>query len=195
MPDRSGSSSVFPPGLVAIIVMGVAGSGKTTIGILLAERLGCAFQEGDDLHSPENVARMTRGKALNDADRLLWLRRIAGRINDWRVSGQCGVITSSALKRVYRDMLICGHGDVRLVYLQGSIRLLQQRILARKGHFMPASLLESQLQILEAPMPDECAITVDVEKTPDQIVGEIINHLVDWQNCATPARTSSGEKP
>ena len=110
------------------VVMGVSGSGKTTVAILLAETLGWQFQEGDTLHPPENVAKMSAGHPLTDADRLPWLRRIAGTIDGWRARGQSGVVTCSALKRSYRDIIIGDRPEVHLVYLKGSPDLIRRRM-------------------------------------------------------------------
>jgi gluconokinase len=159
------------------VVMGVSGSGKTTVGILLAEMLGWQFQEGDKLHPPENVAKMSAGIPLSDADRLPWLRRIAETIDGWRARGESGVVTCSALKRSYRDIIIGGRPEVRLVYLKGSPELIGQRMAQRHGHFMPATLLDSQFSILEEPSPDENPIVVDIGGQPQEIAREIACRL------------------
>jgi gluconokinase len=157
--------------------MGVSGSGKTTIGKLLAERLGWQYQEGDALHPPENVAKMSGGTPLTDADRIPWLHRIAGRIDEWRSRGESGVITCSALKRAYRDIIIGSRPDVGLIHLKGSRELIGRRMMARKGHFMPAALLDTQFATLQEPTPDERPVTVDISGTPDEIVEEIVRRL------------------
>ena len=159
------------------VVMGVSGSGKTTVASLLAEMLGWQFQEGDSLHPPENVAKMSAGIPLSDADRLPWLRKIAETIDGWRARGESGVITCSALKRSYRDIIIGDRPEARLVYLKGSPGLIRQRMAARHGHFMPTTLLDSQFSILEEPSPDENAIVVDIGRPPEEIVGEITDRL------------------
>ena len=159
------------------VVMGVSGSGKTTVAALVARALGCQFQEGDALHSPENVAKMRRGEPLTDADRASWLRRIAEEIDGWRARGQCGVMACSALKRRYRDIIIGARQDVALVYLKGSRELIRQRMAARQGHFMPVTLLESQFASLEEPAPDEHPITVDVGAKPAEIADEVVRRL------------------
>ena len=159
------------------VVMGVSGSGKTTVAALVARALGCQFQEGDALHSPENVAKMRRGEPLTDADRASWLRRIAEEIDGWRARGQCGVMACSALKRRYRDIIIGARPDVALVYLKGSRELIRQRMAARQGHFMPVTLLESQFASLEEPAPDEHPITVDVGAKPAEIADEVVRRL------------------
>jgi carbohydrate kinase (thermoresistant glucokinase family) len=162
---------------IILVVMGVSGSGKTTVAVLLAERLHSAFQEGDALHPPENVAKMKSGIPLDDADRLPWLHRIAQKIDEWRSAGQSGVLTCSALKRNYRDIVIGDRPGVRLVYLKGSRELIRRRVEERKGHFMPASLLDSQFTTLEEPGPDEHPITVDIGDAPDQIADEVVRRL------------------
>jgi carbohydrate kinase (thermoresistant glucokinase family) len=168
-------------GPVILVVMGVSGSGKTTVSVLLAAALGCQFQEGDDLHPRENVEKMHSGTPLTDADRLPWLRRIAAEIDDWRARGESGVLTCSALKRSYRDVIIGDRPDVTLVYLRGSQDLIRRRMAARHEHFMPVALLNSQFATLEEPTPDEHALTVDVGARPAEIVGEIVRQLEERQ--------------
>jgi carbohydrate kinase (thermoresistant glucokinase family) len=155
--------------------MGVSGSGKSTIARALADRLGWDFAEGDSLHPAANVAKMAAGTPLTDDDRWPWLDRIAAWIADERTAGRSGVITCSALRRRYRDVLR-GAG-VRFVYLRGSRALLAERMERRVGHFMPTSLLDSQLETLEEPSPDEDALSVDVGGTPEQAVEEIVTRL------------------
>src|SRR6516162_3922414 len=140
---------------VIVVMMGVSGSGKSTIAALLAAALGCQFQEGDDLHPRANVEKMRSGTPLTDADRRPWLHKIAGEIDGWRARGECGVLTCSALKRSYRDIIIGDRRNVVLVYLRGSRELIHQRMVARHGHFMPVALLDSQFATLEEPTPDE----------------------------------------
>jgi carbohydrate kinase (thermoresistant glucokinase family) len=164
---------------VIAIVMGVSGSGKTTVAALLAAALGCQFQEGDELHPRANVEKMHTGTPLNDADRMPWLREIAAEIDHWRAAGQSGVLTCSALKRVYRDIIIGERAGVTLVYLKGSYDLIHRRVAQRHGHFMPVALLTSQFTTLEEPSPDEHAITVDVGARPAEIAAEIVRQLED----------------
>lgn len=159
------------------VVMGVSGSGKSTIAGRLAAELGWEYQEGDALHPPANVEKMKGGTPLTDADRLPWLRRIAERIDDWRAHGRPGVVTCSALKRSYRDVIVGDRPDVALVYLRGSPELIKQRLAQRRGHFMPPALLDSQFAVLEEPGADEHAIVVDIGGTPDEIVREIVAQL------------------
>jgi gluconokinase len=162
---------------VIVVVMGVSGSGKTTVASLLAATFGWPFQEGDKLHPPANVEKMSGGTPLTDADRLPWLQKIARTIDDWRAHGQSGVITCSALKRSYRDIIVGERPDVRLVYLKGSLDLIRRRMAARHGHFMPATLLESQFTILEEPSPDENPIVVDIDGSPEEIARAIACRL------------------
>ena len=164
---------------VIVVVMGVSGSGKTTVASLLADTFGWAFQEGDKLHPPANVEKMSRGTPLTDADRLPWLHKIAEAIDGWRAQGRSGVVTCSALKRSYRDIIVGDRPDVRLVYLKGSPDLIRRRMAERHGHFMPSSLLDSQFSILEEPSPDENAIVVDIGRPPDQIAGEIADRITN----------------
>jgi len=160
-----------------VVVMGVSSSGKTTIAKRLAGTLGWQFQDGDDLHPPENVAKMKGGTSLTDEDRWPWLRRIAERIDEWRAAGQGGVVTCSALKRAYRDVILGGRPGTRLIYLKGSRELIKARMAARKGHFMPIELLDNQFTVLEEPAADERPIVIDVSATPEAIVAEIVAKL------------------
>jgi gluconokinase len=160
-----------------VVVMGVSGAGKSTIATLLAAALGCLFQEGDDLHPRENVEKMRGGTPLTDADRLPWLRKIAEEIDGWRARGECGVLTCSALKRSYRDIIIGDRRDVALVYLEGSRELIQRRVIARHEHFMPVALLDSQFATLEEPTPEEHPIIVDASGKPAEIAHEIERRL------------------
>lgn len=155
------------------VVMGVSGCGKSTVGAQLAAALGLEFLEGDSLHSAANVARMAAGVALSDADRLGWLQALARRIAAARAAGQGLVLSCSALKRAYRDILRQGAPDLHLVHLHGERELLAQRMAARTGHYMPASLLESQLATLEPPDAQEKAQTFDVRSDPEQIVAAV----------------------
>jgi gluconokinase len=160
------------------VVMGVAGSGKSLIGSAFARALGVEFVEGDDHHPAENVARMAAGIALTDDDRAGWLRSIAGRIREARANGAGLVVACSALKRRYRDLLRTESGvaDLRFVLLRGERSLIADRLARRRGHFMPASLLESQLDALEEPASDEDAWVCDVSRLPEDIVGSLVAH-------------------
>jgi len=160
-----------------LVLMGVSGCGKSTVGALLAERLEWPFKDGDALHPPHNLAKMARAVPLDDADRAPWLSAVAACIDAWRSSRTCGVITCSALKRRYRDIIIGGRDNVRLIYLHAEPALLQQRLAARSDHFMGASMLDSQLAALEAPTVDEHAIVLDVRASPSALVSELIDRL------------------
>ena len=160
-----------------LVVMGVSGSGKTTVATLLAERLGWPFAEGDDFHPPANVAKMHGGTPLTDADRLPWLQAIAGWIDARRAAGSGGIVSCSALKRAYRNILIGERRDVRLIYVRGSHALIGARIAARQDHFMPASLLESQFDTLEEPTADERPIIADAGLTPAAMVEQVLAGL------------------
>jgi carbohydrate kinase (thermoresistant glucokinase family) len=147
-----------------LVLMGVSGSGKTTVGIQLAERMGWAFKEGDELHPPANIAKMHAGKPLSDADREPWLVAVAAWIDQWLNDNVCGVITCSALKRSYRRRLTAGRPPVVFVFLHAREAVLVERLAKRQGHFMPPSLLASQLATLEAPTPDEPVILVETDQ-------------------------------
>jgi len=162
---------------IIVVVMGVSGSGKTTVSALLAAALGCQFQEGDDLHPIENLEKMRGGTPLGDADRMPWLHKIAEEIDGWRARGESGVLTCSALKRSYRDIVIGDRPDVRLVYLRGSYDLIRRRMAARHEHFMPAALLDSQFATLQEPTSDEHPIVVDADRRPAEIATEIVRQL------------------
>jgi gluconokinase len=164
------------PRLTALIFMGVSGSGKSTAAAHVATRLGWPMIEGDDLHPPANIAKMSQGIPLTDADRKPWLETIAAHIDDWRRAGVQGIITCSSLKRAYRDSLRAGHTDVRFVYLKGSYDLLLDRMQHRTRHFMPPSLLKSQFDTLEEPGPDE-AIIVNLDQTEAAIVTDTLAQL------------------
>jgi gluconokinase len=179
---------------VIVVVMGVSGSGKSTVAALLAAALGCQFQEGDDLHPPENVEKMRDGTPLTDADRMPWLHKIGEEIDGWRARGECGVLTCSALKRSYRDIIIGGRQDVVLVYVKGSPDLIHRRMIARHGHFMPVALLDSQFATLEEPTPDEHPIIVGIEGKPADIAHDIVRQLETRHrqaNRPAPAATTS----
>lgn len=161
----------------ALIVMGVSGSGKSTIGEKLAARLNFSYEDGDTFHPPGNVAKMSAGHPLTDEDRWPWLQAIADEIDRIGAAGRHAVIACSALKRAYRDILVHGRGDVRIVYLDGSQPLIASRLAQRKHHFMPPGLLESQFQTLEPPAPAEHPVTVSIDATVDRIVDDIVNQL------------------
>ena len=157
--------------------MGTAGSGKTTVGELLAARLSWQFADGDDFHPPANIEKMSRGIPLTDEDRLPWLKSIRDAVQQWEALGRNAVIACSALKRSYRDLLGIGPNatNVKLVYLKGSYDLLLERLHSRKGHYMKEQMLASQLGDLEEPTD---ALTIDIANSPQQIVSEIRKQLV-----------------
>ena len=157
------------------VMMGVSGSGKTTVGAKLARALDVEFLEGDALHPPSNVERMAAGIPLTDEDRRPWLIAIAQRLGGAQRAGTGLVVACSALKRSYRDLLRSrGAANVRFVYLSGSRPLLAERMAHRHGHFMPPSLLDSQLATLEEPSPDEDAWVCDIRQTPDGMVADLV---------------------
>lgn len=159
-----------------LIIMGVSGCGKSTVGERLAHRLGVPFLEGDALHPPRNVALMAAGTALTDADRAAWLDAIAARLS--ALGAEDGMVVScSALRRVYRDRLRAALPDLRFVLLHGDRALLTQRLGNRQGHYMPPALLGSQLDVLEVPSPDEAALTLDIAEPVDRLVSLIEQHL------------------
>lgn len=165
------------PRPVVLVVMGVAGCGKTTVAEHLVDRLGWPFQEGDALHPPANVAKMTAGQPLDDEDRRPWLDEVASWIEGCLDRDADGIITCSALKRVYRDRLNRRGSGVLFVHLSADPDTLSARLGAREGHFMPQSLLQSQLATLEEPAADEPAIRVDVSGTPEEAAEEIVERL------------------
>jgi gluconokinase len=161
----------------AVVVMGVSGSGKSTVGELLAKRLGWQMVEGDSLHPPANVEKMRRGIPLDDADRAPWLDRIGGQLRDWTSAGRSGVVTCSALKRAYRERILAARPDVHFVYLKGSEELIRRRVGARHHEYMPASLLHSQFETLEEPLPGEPVIAIDADEPPEAEVQKIVDAL------------------
>ncbi|GIG56309.1 gluconokinase [Longispora fulva] len=160
-----------------LLVMGVSGSGKTTVGAMLAGRLRWRYAEADDFHPAANVARMAAGEPLTDTDRWPWLEAIAAWMDARRAAGEPAVVTCSALKRSYRDLLRAGRPQVALVYLRGNHDLIAARLLARHGHFFPDKLLASQFADLEEPGADEDPLVVDLHGTPDEIVDRIVAGL------------------
>jgi ribose 5-phosphate isomerase A len=160
-----------------LVVMGVSGSGKSTIAEELSARLGWPFEEGDSLHPESNIAKMHAGLALTDADRLPWLQRVAAWIDEQRAKKQPGIITCSALKRSYRQIVIGDRPEVRLVYLRAGRDLIAEHLAGRHGHFFPSELLRSQIETLEEPDPSEDALTVDLGGSAAQIADEIIRLL------------------
>jgi gluconokinase len=167
--------------LCALIVMGVAGSGKTTIGERLAERLSqrspWRYEDADTFHPASNVEKMKSGHPLTDEDRWPWLKAIGAEIDRVCMTGERMVVGCSALRRAYRDVLVHGRDDVRMIYLDGSQSLIADRISRRKGHFMPPELLASQFDTLEPPGADEHPIVVSIDGSVDVIVDDILRQL------------------
>jgi carbohydrate kinase (thermoresistant glucokinase family) len=162
---------------VVLIVMGVSGAGKSTVAEALRARLGWKFQEGDALHPPANVQKMHAGIKLDDRDRAPWLAAVKAWIDARVAAGEPGLITCSALKRTYRDRLIAGRPGVRLLYLRGDPSVLEAHIEHRTGHFMPGSLLRSQLDTLEEPAAEERPIVVDVAGSVEDTVARAMEVL------------------
>jgi carbohydrate kinase (thermoresistant glucokinase family) len=171
---RRRALSAAPP---IVVVMGVSGAGKTTVAAALAQRLALPFQEGDDLHPAGNIAKMQSGRPLGDADRAPWFAAIGDWIDARIADGEGGVITCSALKRAYRDLLRHGRPQVRFVYLRGSRALIAERIRGRTHAYMPASLLDSQFADLEPPNLDEGALMVDIGQPPQEQIDAIVRGL------------------
>lgn len=159
-----------------LVVMGVSGCGKSSVGKALAEALGCPFYDGDDFHPPENVAKMAAGQPLNDQDRAPWLARLRDLLHGHIAAGTSAVLASSALKRRYRDTLREGNPGLVFVHLAGEFDLIYARMQARQGHYMGAAMLRSQFEALEAPDPDE-ALTLSIEAPVPQIVAQVLDHL------------------
>jgi gluconokinase len=161
----------------ALIVMGVSGSGKSTVADKLAETLGWTYEDGDKFHPASNVAKMAAGHPLTDEDRSPWLGAIAAEIDRACKAGEHVVIACSTLKRAYRDLLVHGRSDVRIIFLNGTQQLIADRLAKRKGHFMPPDLLPSQFRTLEPPAPDENPVTVSIDASVEAIVTDIIRKL------------------
>jgi gluconokinase len=161
----------------ALVVMGVSGAGKSTVGEALAARLGWPYEDGDRFHPESNVAKMHAGHPLTDEDRWPWLRAIAGEIDRVCKAGHHVVIACSALRRVYRDVLVHGRTDVRIVFLNGTEPLIGERLSHRKGHFMPPGLLASQFATLEPPGAEEDAVSVSIDAPVEKIVDDILEQL------------------
>ncbi|SFS14387.1 gluconokinase [Microbacterium sp. cf046] len=178
------------PQFSALVVMGVSGSGKTTVAAAVAERVGALFLDADDFHPASNTAKMAAGTPLTDADRAPWLAAVGDELARRTASGAQVVLACSALKRAYRDVLRERGGDVCFALLDGSPELLADRIGARAGHFMPATLLGSQLVALERLQPDETGFSVDVAQTPDRIADTVV---ACWRDVAELAARRSRE--
>jgi gluconokinase len=171
--DPSGAAR--RPQRLRVVVMGVAASGKSTAGELLARRIEVDYADADDFHSPANVAKMAAGTPLTDADRGPWLEAIGRWLADRVSTG--GVVTCSALRRRYRDAIRALADDVWFLYCEGSYELIAERISHRKDHFMPASLLRSQFEALEPPAPDERAVYEDVSQSPEEMVADFLSKV------------------
>ena len=163
---------------VVVVVMGVSGSGKTTVAAMLAATMGWRFQEGDDLHPASNIEKMRGGSPLTDEDRWPWLARVAAVVDAWREEGRSGVVACSALRRAYRDVLIGRRDGVALIYLRGSRETIARRMAARHEHFMPTALLDSQFATLEEPGLDERPIVLGDEGSPHDTVAAAVRALV-----------------
>lgn len=183
--DSARAHRGMPP---ILVLMGVSGAGKTTIARELEARLGWPFEEGDSLHPEANIAKMHAGIALTDADRQPWLDSVAAWIDGQRAARQPGIITCSALKRSYRRIVVGERPEVRLVYLRGSQEVMAEHLAQRSGHFMPASLLQSQIDTLEEPAPDEDPLTVDVGLSAGEVAEQIIRRLSQERQEARDAR-------
>jgi gluconokinase len=179
-----------PSAVKVVIVMGVSGCGKSTVGALLASRLHWEFEDADWFHPAANVDKMHSGIPLTDEDRWPWLAAVAAWIDKTRRSGGHDVIACSALKRRYRDVLIGDRADVRLVYLKGDEALIARRIATRHEHFMPPTLLHSQFEALEEPGSDENPIVVSIEPRPREITEQIISALKTVEGAKPPERAS-----
>lgn len=171
------STLPYDGGVPLLVVMGVSGSGKSTVGAALAQRLGVPFADADDLHPPANIAKMSAGIALDDDDRRPWLETIGS----WLAAhdGGGGVISCSALKRSYRDQLRAHAARAVFVHLHGTREVIARRQAGRPGHFMPASLLDSQFDTLEPLAEDEAGAVIDVDQTVDAIVQQFVDRCVD----------------
>ena len=161
----------------ALVVMGVSGSGKSTIAERLGQRLAWSYEDGDRFHPASNVAKMSAGQPLTDEDRWPWLTAIADEIDRVGDTGEHAVIACSALKRAYRDILVHGRNDVRVIYLNGTQDLIASRLAQRKGHFMPPGLLASQFKTLEPPGESENPVTVSIDASVEIIVDDIVRQL------------------
>ena len=156
------------------VVMGVSGCGKSSVGAMLAQSLGVHFIEGDDYHSPANVTKMAAGVPLRDEDRVLWLEALQAEIRQSVEAGVGIVLSCSSLKKRYRDVLRAGAADLRFAHLEGSRELIAQRMAARTGHYMPLSLLDDQLAVLEPLQAGEAGLTLDIRNEPRELVAAIL---------------------
>jgi len=171
----------------ALIVMGVSGSGKSTIAEQLAQRLGWTYEDGDKFHPASNVAKMSAGHPLTDEDRWPWLQAIADEVDRVCKARDHAVIACSALKRSYRDVLVHGRRDVRIVYLNGTQELIADRLAQRKGHFMPPGLLASQFKTLEPPSADENPVIVSIDASVGEIVDDTVSQMGLTPDISSPS--------
>jgi gluconokinase len=185
MTTRDGTSTT------SVVVMGVSGSGKSTVAAGLVERLHWDFAEGDEFHPPENVEKMRAGIPLTDEDRWPWLRRLADWIGEHERAGACCIVTCSALKRSYRDLLRDGHPSVWYAHVTADAELIRERMEKRQGHYMPASLLDSQLELLEPLGDDEPGVTISGADEPDAVVEELLAALSRERGIRIPHRETS----
>lgn len=160
-----------------IVVMGVSGSGKTTIATMLAKRLERPFAEGDEFHSQENIDKMAAGEPLTDEDRWPWLRAMRDWMSELAAEGRAGVVTCSALRRVYRDVLRQADGSAVFVHLDADPALIRERVTHREGHFMPPELVQSQYDTLEPLEQDEAGVVVSTAAPPEQVAGSVLDQL------------------
>jgi carbohydrate kinase (thermoresistant glucokinase family) len=162
---------------MVLVLMGVSGSGKSTIGLRLSKILGWPFRDADSFHPQANIDKMSKGLPLTDEDRQPWLAAIARWIDERLAAGECGIVSCSALKRSYRRVIVGDRPDVRLVYLKGDMALIGDRISRRKNHFMPPALLKTQFDALEEPQADEHALSVPIVLSPRRVVEAIVQEL------------------
>ncbi|MFF3458872.1 gluconokinase, GntK/IdnK-type [Streptomyces sp. NPDC002730] len=188
LPAPAGDAAAGVPDAL-VLVVGVAGSGKSTVARLLADRLGWPYRDADDFHPPANRARMAAGQPLTDKERRPWLNAIAAWMDQEIAARQPAVVTCSALKRAYRDQLLGGR-PVRLVYLHGSRQLIRSRLVARHGHFFQAGLLDSQFADLQEPEPDEHPLVVEIDQRPEAVVEAVIS-LLRADTASVPPRTGA----
>ncbi len=188
-PHVAAVETAAPPPSI-LVVMGVSGSGKSTIGTQLALALRWDFEDGDWFHPARNIDKMHAGIPLTDEDRVPWLIAIADFIDQTRCAGGHAVVACSALKRRYRAVIIDNRPDVRLIYLKGDMELIARRVATRHEHFMPPSLLKSQFDALEEPGPDEHPVVASIAPRPREIVGHILSalHAQDWSEAAAVGR-------
>jgi gluconokinase len=183
-PWRRRSSSARPAAPDHLVVMGVAGSGKSTVAGLLAQRLGLSFAEADGFHPAANIAKMSVGRPLDDDDRAPWLDAVRGWLATESEAGRSAVVACSALRRDYRDLLRTAGGQVRFVHLTGGAELLAERMHCRSGHYMPVSLLPSQLATLEPLADDEGGLVLDTSVPPDILVEVVVEWRIRYRAAA-----------